>query len=70
MTKCRVAEFKWEHGLSLKNLKRIIYDKSKGVWLSPKYIHSFTKVDLGRAFDLGIDVYTHLNLIKPSRVLI
>ena len=70
MKKCRVAEFNWEHGLSLKNLKKIIYDRRKCVWLSPYYCNSFTKAELERVIDIGMDVNSYLSIIEPSRVMI
>ncbi|KEJ82854.1 hypothetical protein OXYTRIMIC_234 [Oxytricha trifallax] len=67
MTKQRQAEMHWEHGYSLKNLKHIIYDSRKKIWLSPKMIDMITGQRLRELKDNEKGgLYNYLNSIKQE----
>lgn len=70
MIRVRSPEFRWENGLSLKNLKKILYYEKVDTWLSPVLKYTATSAFIQENTTLKIGVNEFLNFIEEPRVLI
>lgn len=70
MRKTRVPEFPWERGLSLKNLRRIIYVESENKWLTPKIDRTATSDMINEFIANGLSLIDFLQMVQQSRVII